>query len=230
MSWTDDLNAMGSATVRHVSGAQLEASVGTVFRAASLEGQMVPDREWHIGDLVLANTGTMLSGDGGTGKSLSAIGLAVATLAGTPWLRRSVTQGPALVVSAEDDAAEPQRWLDDFVNPESLSYSDSNDLIVHSLAGHDALLATLDHKPNTLAPTNLWDELYDRVETERPALVVLDTLADLHAGKESERAYARQFVGMLRGLAIWNSCTVLLVARPSLTGMSSGSGMSGSTA
>ena len=61
-------------------------------------------------------------------------------------------------------------------------------------------------------------------------MVILDTLADLFGGNEVDRAQARQFVGMLRGLAMQFDCTVVLLAHPSLSGMASGSGQSGSTA
>ncbi|MEO0625292.1 MAG: hypothetical protein AAF183_24465 [Pseudomonadota bacterium] len=59
---------------------------------------------------------------------------------------------------------------------------------------------------------------------------MLDTLADLHTGDENNRTHARQVIGLLRGLALRQSCAVLLLAHPSLTGMSTGSGLSGSTA
>ena len=59
---------------------------------------------------------------------------------------------------------------------------------------------------------------------------VLDTLADLHAGQENDRATARQFIGFLRGLALRHELAVVLLAHPSNAGMASGSGLSGSTA
>lgn len=60
--------------------------------------------------------------------------------------------------------------------------------------------------------------------------MILDTLADVFAGNEIIRSEARQFVGILRGLAIEYDLAVVLLAHPSLTGLSSGSGTSGSTA
>ena len=63
-----------------------------------------------------------------------------------------------------------------------------------------------------------------------PRIVVLDTLADLFPGNENDRAQARQFIGLLRGLAIRFDCAMLLLAHPSLTGINSGTGTSGSTA
>ncbi|CUH66151.1 hypothetical protein TL5118_01634 [Thalassovita autumnalis] len=64
----------------------------------------------------------------------------------------------------------------------------------------------------------------------QPTLIVLDTLADLFPGNENDRSQARQFIGLLRGLAIRGECAVLLLAHPSMSGMSSGSGSGGNTA
>jgi RecA-family ATPase len=58
---------------------------------------------------------------------------------------------------------------------------------------------------------------------------VIDTSADVFAGNENDRMQVRQFVGLLRRLAIDGNCSVLLCSHPSLTGINSGSGLSGST-
>ena len=58
----------------------------------------------------------------------------------------------------------------------------------------------------------------------------LDTLADVFAGNENARQEARQFIGLLRGLAIEHDLAVVPLAHPSLSGMTSGTGTSGSTA
>jgi RecA-family ATPase len=49
-------------------------------------------------------------------------------------------------------------------------------------------------------------------------------------GDEIDRSQVRKFVSMLRGLAIDYDCAVLLLSHPSLTGLNSGTGTSGSTA
>jgi RecA-family ATPase len=72
--------------------------------------------------------------------------------------------------------------------------------------------------------------LEKQVEAQRPVLLVLDTAADLFPGNEIIRAQVRQFVGMLRGLAIRHKMAVVLLFHPSQSGMKSGSGTSGSTA
>ena len=199
--------------------------------ASEFDGLAVPRREWIIDGLVPDSVVTMLSGDGGTGKSLLALQLAAAVATGRAWIGRKPDRaGPAMVLSAEDDSAELHRRLADIAAAEDLSLADLAPLHITSLAGKDALLATLDKKTNTLAATALYDAL-DRCMAEiEPALLVLDTLADLTAGDENTRAHARQFVGFLQRLALRHRCAVVLLSHPSLTGMSSGSGLSGSTA
>ena len=200
----------------------------TFFHANEFAGCTVPEREWLVPDLVPRGTVTLLGGDGGTGKSLITLQLAAAVALGTPWLGRDVREGGALMLSAEDDRDELHRRLDAVAAAEGVGMMDLSRLTLRSVAGEDALLATLDHR-GTLKDTGLFTELDERIGDERPELVALDTLSDLHAGNENDRAQARQFVGLLRGLAIRHQTAVVLLAHPSLSGLNSGSGTSGST-
>jgi hypothetical protein len=61
-----------------------------------------------------------------------------------------------------------------------------------------------------------------------PGLTILDVLADMFGGDESNRAHV-QFINLLKHLARKHTCAILLLAHPSLTGMNTGSGLSGST-
>ena len=58
---------------------------------------------------------------------------------------------------------------------------------------------------------------------------MLDTVADIFPGNENDRSQVSQFVGLLRRLAIEANCAVIVSAHPSLTGINSGTGLSGST-
>jgi RecA-family ATPase len=53
--------------------------------------------------------------------------------------------------------------------------------------------------------------------------------ADMFSGDENSRPQSRQFIGLLKRLARKHDCAFLLLAHPSLTGLNTGSGMSGST-
>lgn len=200
------------------------------FRPASAwAGKPIPERPWHVPDLIPGKTVTMLSGDGGTGKSLLALQLAVATATDTDWIGRSVTApGKALVMCAEDDDDELHIRVAGICKAEGVSLYRLDRLLIRSVAGEDSLLAIPDNR-SVMQPTQLFGTISREVERHRPTLLVLDTLADLHGGNENDRAQARQFVSLMRHLAICYQCAVVLLAHPSLVGMNTGTGTSGST-
>ncbi|MBY0135568.1 ATPase [Paracoccus yeei] len=199
------------------------------FTATMLDGKEVPARNWLVPGLIPSGTVTLLTGDGGTGKSLLALQLATACALGKPWLGKTVAGGRDLFVSAEDDEDELHRRLTDVLEAEEASFADLDQLALRSLAGEDALLTELDTRTGKQKATDLFRELDAFLSDLTPALVVLDTLADLFPGNENDWAQARQFIGMLRGLAIQHDCAVVLLAHPSLSGIQNGTGMSGST-
>lgn len=200
------------------------------FTADTLDGKPVPPRAWHVPDLIPARTVTLLGGDGGTGKSLLALQLAVATATGRPWIGREVISGGVVYISAEDDRDELHRRIADIGRAEGIALADLDRLTLLSLAGEDALLATLDPRTGALRPSSLYTALDAQLSELQPALLILDTLADLFPGNENDRAQARHFIGLTRGLALRHECAMILLAHPSLSGLNSGTGMSGSTA
>jgi RecA-family ATPase len=201
-----------------------------IIATADLGDGEPPARRWHVQGLIPAGEITLLTGDGGTGKSLLALQLAFATATATDWIETLPTPGGVLFVSAEDSRDELHRRLSLIARRKNQRLSQVNELDLLSLAGRDAVFAAPSGKGNALAETPLFKALRARIEETRPALIVLDTLADLFDGDEIKRAQARRFIGMLRGLAIDFDVTVLLLAHPSLDGLKTDTGTSGSTA
>ena len=199
-----------------------------IVNALSLARKEPPSRDWLIYGLIPAREITMLSGDGGTGKSLLALQLAVAMATATEWAGQVPNRGRTMFISAEDDIAELHRRLAAIVRAQSVSIDDLESLDILPLAGRDAVLAA--PRDSILKETPLFKALEAKLDELRPDLLILDTLADLFGGDEIKRPHARQFIGMLRGLAIKYGVTILLLSHPSLTGMTSGTGTSGSTA
>lgn len=198
------------------------------YSAATLKDKAVKPREWLVHGLIPQKTVTLFSGDGGTGKSLLALQLAIATVSGGGWIGKAVSEGSVIYMSAEDDDDELHRRVDDILRAEGRTYDDIAGLTLRSLAGEDALLAV--ESQVALMKTELFKELDNRAAGEAPALIVIDTLADVYPANENDRAKVRQFIGILRGLALKRNCAVLLLGHPSLTGLASGTGSSGSTA
>jgi RecA-family ATPase len=200
-----------------------------IVSAATLAGKPAPSRVWHVPGLIPAHTVTNFSGDGGVGKSLAALQLAASTALNREWLGHSVRGGAALYMSAEDDMDELHRRLAHIADAYGVTLAELGSLHLLPYAGFDAVLASLTGRTNQLEPTPLWHQVKQAVGDLKPTLVVFDTLSDVFAGDEIKRVQARQFVGMLRGLAIEHDLTSMLLSHPSLTGMSSGTGSSGST-
>lgn len=226
IAWEDGSRSAAKTLFLNVPGLVQDG----FFSAARLNGKTVPPRQWLVPDLIPSRTVTLLGGDGGTGKSLLAKLLAVACATSGPWIGLPVESGPAIYFTAEDDEDEVHRRLDNILRATGGSYDDLADLIICSYAGKDALLATQATPTAPLQPTDLFRRLDMRMAAVKPVVVVLDTLADLFPGNENDRAQARQFIGLLRSLAIKHDCAVILLAHPSLSGLNSGSGTSGSTA
>lgn len=196
---------------------------------ADWHGMPVPQREWFIEGLIPTRQVTILAGDGGVGKSLLGVQIASAACLGVETL--GLTPAPCRVVylGAEDEADEFHRRLADIVAAHDRTLADLADFRLIPLADRDALLATPDSK-GVMQPTSNFVSLDNHVARHQPGLVVLDTSADLFGGDEIKRGQVRQFVAMLRGLAIKWNCAVLLLSHPSVSGMQTGSGTSGSTA
>ncbi|MEM6677318.1 MAG: AAA family ATPase [Pseudomonadota bacterium] len=223
-------NAVGVGSHRNDgNGQSSEVPALLGFMASDLADKPVPPREWLCEGLIPMNTVTLLAGDGGTGKSLLAAQLAVSVSAGTAWLGREVRQGGAIFVTAEDDVAECHRRLDAIGRMEGIPWGDMARLRVASLAGEDAVLAA-PGADGVLGTSAVFRSLEHTIAHDRPAVVFIDTLADAFGGDEIKRTQARQFIGLLRGLAIDYGCAVIVLSHPSLTGMASGTGSSGSTA
>lgn len=193
------------------------------------EGTEAPPRRWLVRNRLPAGAVCLLQGDGAAGKTTIALQLMVATLRGTDWLGAVIdTSGTAMMLTAEEDGEEIHRRLGPIVRHQGTKFSDLGGLHVHCIPGEDAVLG-LAGKDGIVRATPLFLRLELSARQVRPALIVIEAAADVFAGNENDRSQVRQFIGLLRRLAINSGATVLLLAHPSLSGLASGSGTSGST-
>src|SRR5262249_16909013 len=85
-------------------------------------------------------------------------------------------------------------------------------------------------KGGIIRPTSLWTSLEQAAMDIKPVSISIDTVADVYGGNEIDRGQVTGFVKMLQGGAMRARCSVSILAHPSVAGMSTGSGLSGSTA
>ncbi len=193
------------------------------------QDQPVPARAWVVQDRIPQKSVTLLSGEGAIGKSILALHLSTAIVLGRDWLGALPEPGATLVVCCEDDSDELWRRLDRIRAHYGASYGELKDLYLLTLAGQETIMAAPD-RGGLIQPTTLFRRLIEAACDLQPRLIVLDNAADIFAGNENDRAHVRQFISLLHGLALAANCGVLLTSHPSLTGISSGTGLSGSTA
>jgi hypothetical protein len=194
------------------------------------EGQPVPPRRWLVPHRIpLANV-TMLNGDGAAGKTTIALQLAAATVRGSDWLGSVIDEpGKVIFLTAEEDCDEVHRRFDAIAAHLGIGFADLAGLHLLCMPGADPVLGAAD-KAGVIRATPLFESLLKAASEIRPTLIAIEAAADVFAGNENDRSQVRQFLGLLRRLAITTGAAVLLIAHPSLSGLESGRGTSGSTA
>jgi RecA-family ATPase len=194
------------------------------------DAEPIPPRLWSVRDRIPLRQPTLFSGEGAIGKTLLALQLAAAHALGRDWIGMLPEPGPAIYFGAEDEADELRRRVADIAAHYHVSVADliAGGLHLASFAGKNAILGAT-NRAGIIEPTRLYSQIHKTVSETKPKTLVIDTSADVFAGNENDRTQVRQFVGLLRRLAIDGNCSVLLCSHPSLTGINSGTGLSGST-
>jgi RecA-family ATPase len=189
-----------------------------------------PPRQWVIADRIPLLQPTLLSGEGAIGKSILLLQLLSSTPLARDWIGMLPEQGPAIYLGAEDTVDELHRRLEPILEHHKVRFADliAGGFKLLSYAGKDAVLGEVERN-GRIKPTALFEKLYRDACALRPKLIAIDTVSDAFLGDEIKRDQVRQFGGMMRRLAIDSTSGVVMSSHPSLTGINSGTGLSGST-
>jgi RecA-family ATPase len=192
----------------------------------------IQERRQVVKNRIYRGTTAILSGDGGLGKTNIALQLGVSVVRGFAWLNAVVEeQGPVLFYSAEEEDDEIERRVRRIAEHHKLGPVDTlRDLHRHCRPDEDAVLGAPDRNKNgIIQPTKAYTELTERACDLGPVLIIIEAAADVFAGNEIARSEVRQFMALMRKLAIKSGAAVLLLQHPSLTGLKEGTGTSGNT-
>lgn len=97
------------------------------------------------------------------------------------------------------------------------------------LLGRDATLCAVTRGGN-IEVTALYRQIYEAAGDIKPKNISIDTLSRAFAGNEIDRVQVYAFAMHMQALAMVAGGSVTVLSHPSLTGIASGSGLSGSTA
>jgi RecA-family ATPase len=192
----------------------------------------VPERKWAIRDRVPLNQAGLFSGEGGTGKSIVELMKDIAHVAAKDWFGSLPEPGPAFYLGAEDDTEEIHIRLAAIAKHYGVTFAEltKSGLHVLPLLGEDAVLCAANPRSGRVEVTDLYRQIYEAAGDLRPKNISIDTLSRAFAGNEIDRTQVYAFAMHMQALAKVASGSVTVLSHPSLAGMASGSGISGSTA
>jgi RecA-family ATPase len=190
----------------------------------------VPEQEWAVLDRIPLGQTTLFTGEGGYGKSTIQLHLCAAHALGLGWLNTLPEPGPAIFFEAEDGEKVIHRRLAAIATHYGVTFEDMirGGLHLISLFGHDAVLAT-PARNGKIEPTPLYGQLLQAAGDIKPKMIGIASSANVFAGSEIDRTQTQQFVGLLNRVALTANGAVALIAHPSLTGINTDTGLSGST-
>jgi RecA-family ATPase len=172
---------------------------------------------------------TLLSANGGDGKTLLSLQLQVAAARDGHWLGAEVQPVRSFGLFCEDGEDELHRRMVAVAEHYKCRLDDLDGVSLVSRVGQENLLVTFDPRTDVAKPTALYHAIADHAVKFGARLIVLDSLHDVFGGNEISRSHTRQFIGYLRRLALKINGAVLLNAHPSVAGINTGTGSSGST-
>jgi RecA-family ATPase len=189
-------------------------------------GEEPPPRRWAVEGLVPAGRITLLSGDGGVGKTLLAQQMATCIALGVPFLGRAVDRGRVLALYGEDEDDELQRRQAAINGALFAEMADLHNTVMLPGVAHDIVLWSKAGRP-----TGFFESIATDAMAMAAKLVVIDNAAAVFAANEIDRVEVTSFLRALeREVAHASGAAVLLLAHPSRAGLASGDGLSGSTA
>jgi RecA-family ATPase len=204
------------------------------LKPAEWEGVPVPPRRWLSRNRIPMREVTGLGGDGGIGKTQIALQAAVrAATNGPDWLGSVLEElGPSMFFTAEEPENEIHFRLDQIRSHHQLTWADLANVhpvcpITHS--DIDPILAGLVKKTGKVMPTKTFAWLREMVLDLKAKLLCIEAASDVFDVDEIVRGHAKVCIRLLQGLAIEADAAVLLLYHPSLSGIASGRGTSGST-
>lgn len=173
---------------------------GQVRLYSAAELIKMPPPEWLIDPIMPEGGMVGLYGPPGAGKSFLAIDMAMSVATGRPWQGRPTQKGLVVYISAEGGAGIGKRVLA-WLRHNNVEAKDANIAFLI-----ESLPMTEDSEGVAILLKRLIEEL-----EQKPALIVVDTLARCFDGDENQQEDMNRFVAGVDLLRKELGCTVVIV-------------------
>ena len=196
------------------------------------DNEPVPERQWAIRDRVPLKQAGLFSGEGGTGKSIIELMKDVAHVAGKGLARLDAGAGPAFYLGAEDDEDEMHIRLAAIAKHYGVTFKELIDggLHVLPLLGEDATLCAASQGRPGRDDAPLQADLRGGGRHQAEEHLASTRCRGPSPATRSTGCRSTPSRCTCRRWPWWPSGSVTVLSHPSLTGIGSGSGISGSTA
>lgn len=202
------------------------------FNAGDFEGTEPEPIEWLWKDWIARRLTVGIFAEGGTGKSLLALQMAVCMATGAPFVDGStLALGRSLLLFCEDELSIVNRRLRRILDELGLTFADIRDEVyILCRVGEDSLLMRFDRNGNA-SLTPFWHDLDATIAQLQPQLLVVDTALDTFGGNPIDNQHVREYMQRALGvLAIRHDLAACFLSHVSVSGKASGSGLSGASA
>jgi RecA-family ATPase len=229
--WLTEGNHTAEELAERIKAAPFDAPAPLPFIDMSRwDHEPVPEQEWTVFDKIPRRQPALFSGEGGAGKSMEGLHLCSAHVLGRDCWFSMPERGPAIFIDAEDDERVVHQRLAAVIDHYEVTFADliKNGLHLISYAGKDAVMATVSRN-GKIEPTAIYRQILQAAVDIKPVQIVIASSANVFSGNEIDRSQVQQFAGLLTAITMASNGSLVLCSHPSLTGISSGTGLSGTT-
>lgn len=180
--------------------------------------------DWCLDGWLPARTTTLLSANGGVGKSNLSLQLAASLALGKPFLGTELDSGKVLLLSAEDEGRTVHFRLANICADLGVNLSVLEDrLVAFDLTQADCVLW------QEGAPTAKMQWLADQANLFTPRVIIIDNASDVFNANENDRAEVRGFMRALNAIALHSNAAILLLAHVDKASVRFGAGQDSNT-
>lgn len=180
--------------------------------------------QWRLDGWLPEGTTTLLSANGGVGKSNLALQLGVSLASGRDFVGQPVKRGRVLIVSGEDEARTVHWRVSNICADANLSLRDlCEDLIVFDLTQADCVL----WRDGYATARMQW--LADQIVRFEADIIIIDNASDVFADNENDRTAVRGFMRCLNMICSTTQSAILLLAHVDKASVRMGAGLDSNT-
>lgn len=211
----------------HAGIIPVSAPFSTITPVAWKGTESTPQR-WLARERIPSGDLTLYSGNGGAGKTETAVQLLVSVAAELgDWLGCVVESGLVLLLSCEEPEQNIRDRIERICRQRCIDPHAIENLHLYFPDLESTWLASADNS-GRITKTPLLKRLEEWIASNKPRLVVIDSVAAVFDGEAVSRRQVRGFLGMLRKIARDHDTAIVLLDHPSVRGMSDGSGTANS--